>query len=178
MTDKEITEKLAEWIGNWKKLEMRYCVSDPCEGFYEVQSIYENPKQKAEVDVKEIGDDYLTHARLLKLANDRWKECQQNKKYLCGLNEHNYWDVVPNYLGNIADAWMLVEKEVERGACPALINDDNGHWALVFDSFGTAPMEKNEIYDATTTFFVEKGMWYKSAPRAICMAVLKILEDK
>ncbi len=48
----------------------------------------------------------------------------------------------------------------------ALINDDNGHWAVVFDGFQNVPKGKRK-QDIFTSFFIEKKDWKKSAREAI-----------
>lgn len=72
----------------------------------------------------------------------------------------------------IAAAWPLVEEMADNGYCPALIFDDNGHWALTTDGVQTCP-SGDEPEDISTTFFVTRDQWQDTATRAICMAWLK-----
>ena len=48
----------------------------------------------------------------------------------------------------------------------ALINDDNGHWAVVSDGFQNVVTGKKGR-DVQTTFFIEAGDWENSVRRAI-----------
>lgn len=48
----------------------------------------------------------------------------------------------------------------------ALINDDNGHWAVAFGGFQNVP-EGNTPWDIQTTHFVEKGKWRDDIRSAI-----------
>lgn len=59
-----------------------------------------------------------------------------------------------------------LESLVEKGDCPGIINDDNGHWAVTGDgmqniSCGDVPV------DVQTTFFVEAAQWRNSIREAI-----------
>lgn len=72
---------------------------------------------------------------------------------------------------DIADAWEVVEHFADKGYCPALLFDDNGHWALSFEgaqsvAYGDEPM------DVSTTFFITKDLWCDTAPLAICRTAL------
>ena len=44
----------------------------------------------------------------------------------------------------------------------ALVSDDNGHWAVVFDGFQNVAFGKKPI-DIETTFFIRKKQWQNSA---------------
>lgn len=59
--------------------------------------------------------------------------------------------------------WL--EEEVNRGACPALINDDNGHWALSFNGFQNVVTGRPK--DVSTTFFVKAKAWKNTVRQAI-----------
>lgn len=64
--------------------------------------------------------------------------------------------------------WL--ETITKNGACPALVNDDNGHWAVVFDgiqsvSHGQKPM------DVSTTFFIKAKDWKNTIRQAIDTAI-------
>ena len=88
----------------------------------------------------------------------------------------NYWvqDFTPST--NIAHAWQVVEKLVKEGAAPALINDDNGHWALAMDGMQEIPSD--ELVDMWTSFLVTKDLWADTAPLAICKAALEAIESE
>lgn len=48
----------------------------------------------------------------------------------------------------------------------ALINDDNGHWAVAFDGWQNI-LKGKEPYDIQTTHFVEKDKWRDDIRSAI-----------
>lgn len=77
----------------------------------------------------------------------------------------------PDYPHDIAAAWELVVEMAKSGLCPALLNDDNGHWALATDGNHNVLMDE-DTYDIQISFFVEKGMWCDTAPLAISRAWL------
>jgi len=79
---------------------------------------------------------------------------------------------VPHYSTNLAAAWQVVEWMVNNGGCPALIYDDNGHWALTEDGFQMVPTG-DEPQSLSTTFWIEADQWYDTAPEAICREFLK-----
>ena len=47
-----------------------------------------------------------------------------------------------------------------------LINDDNGHWALVFDGWQNVPMGDSAV-DIASTFFIEANLWRGTIREAI-----------
>lgn len=57
------------------------------------------------------------------------------------------------------------------GACPNLLNDDNGHWALTFDGFQTIPSSE-EPEDVSLSCFIESDMW-KDTIREAMLHTLK-----
>ena len=69
-------------------------------------------------------------------------------------------------------AWTDSERldwleHIEReGASPALLNDDNGHWAITCDGTQSLP-DSEEPADIWTSFVVEKGQWHNSIREAI-----------
>ena len=63
--------------------------------------------------------------------------------------------------------WL--ERQVKRGACPALVNDDNGHWAVAFD--GVQNVVTGRPKDVATTFFIRAERWRSTARRAIDAAM-------
>lgn len=59
-----------------------------------------------------------------------------------------------------------LEELVERGACPGIINDDNGHWAVAGDGVQNVPWGDGPV-DISTSFFVEAGRWKNTIREAI-----------
>jgi len=68
------------------------------------------------------------------------------------------------------------EELTNEGYCPALIHDDNGHWAVSFDGFQNVPMG-DEPQDTRTTFWVEKRYWKNSILEAVEYAKKEIDEE-
>lgn len=64
--------------------------------------------------------------------------------------------------------WL--EQKAEAGSSPALLNDDNGHWAVSFAGFQEVPFG-DEPQDIATTFIVEKAQWRKTVRSAIDAAM-------
>lgn len=67
-----------------------------------------------------------------------------------------------------SDTEMLdaLERLVDKGACPGIVNDDNGHWAVSDEGtqnvvFGEHPE------DVQTSFFVEASKFRSSIREAI-----------
>lgn len=58
-----------------------------------------------------------------------------------------------------------LERMVNKGSCPGLINDDNGHWA-VSDS-GIQNVVTGAPKDVQTTFYIEAKMWRRTVRAAI-----------
>lgn len=57
----------------------------------------------------------------------------------------------------------------EQFGC-ALVNDDNGHWALVFDGIQNLPVGKR-TQDIASTFYIEKKHWRQTVRKAIDRAM-------
>lgn len=66
--------------------------------------------------------------------------------------------------------WL--EYKVRHGSCPGLINDDNGHWALVFDGFQSVACGSKPV-DVQTTFFVKAKDWRPTIRKAIDAVMAK-----
>lgn len=64
---------------------------------------------------------------------------------------------------SLEQALMKLSK---TGACPNLLNDDCGHWAVKFDGFQSLPMD-GKPDDVTTTFWVEKAHWHDDIIEAL-----------
>ena len=60
-----------------------------------------------------------------------------------------------------------VEALVRQGACPGIINDDSGHWAVSETGMQNLNMEDDGPFDCQTTFFVEKSKWHPTLRDAI-----------
>lgn len=74
------------------------------------------------------------------------------------------------------DLVKTLNELTEKGYCPALIFDDNGHWALAFD--GTQPVNfYTEPQSMHTTFYIEEDMWKDSIEEAIEHG-LQLISDK
>lgn len=54
----------------------------------------------------------------------------------------------------------------EQGCCPALLNDDYGNWAIVFDGTQQVPDKPGEPAKIWTSFLVEKESWKKTIQEA------------
>ena len=59
--------------------------------------------------------------------------------------------------------WLI--KAASEGDCPALISDDNGHWAVSSTGVQSVPAGDDEPQFISTTFLVEEGEWFDD-PRA------------
>ena len=92
---------------------------------------------------------------------------QRSKHYHCR---------VPHYSTDDAPAWEVVDKLLDEGYCPALLYDDNGHWALSLEGMQNVPIGPDP-QDIATSFFINADMWCDTRPLAICRAVLEVLED-
>ena len=64
--------------------------------------------------------------------------------------------------------WL--EQKVNKGDCPGLINDDNGHWAVAFEGFQNVP-DGGKPVDIDTTFFVSVQDWKDTIREAIDHAI-------
>ena len=64
--------------------------------------------------------------------------------------------------------WL--ESITSKGACPGLIFDDNGHWAVAFTGFQNVP-DGDRQEDIQTTFFIEAERWKNSIREAIDYAM-------
>jgi len=98
------------------------------------------------------------------------------QKYVHGGEPHmndRINDFLPAYSTDISAAWKVVEKLTAEGYCPALVNDDFGHWALSFS--GTQPVE--EKTNGCISTWCDEVDWADTAPHAICLAALKAVED-
>lgn len=58
-----------------------------------------------------------------------------------------------------------LEAKVDRGDCPGIINDDNGHWAV--SGTGIQNVVTGKPKDVQTTFFVKAKEWRTTIREAI-----------
>jgi len=70
--------------------------------------------------------------------------------------------------------WL--EQAASDGSCPALICDDNGHWAVAFDGMQNVP-EGDDAQDIVTSFFIEKDGWFEDVRTAL-RAAYKDYEER
>lgn len=59
--------------------------------------------------------------------------------------------------------WL--EQQTHGGACPGLVYDDNGHWAVAFD--GVQNVVTGPPQDVSTAFFVQASQWRTTIREAI-----------
>lgn len=64
-----------------------------------------------------------------------------------------------------------LEQLANDGFCPAILNDDNGHWALVFDGVQTIDTKKS---DWSGSYFVEKKYWKNSVLEAVRYSIASL----
>lgn len=64
--------------------------------------------------------------------------------------------------------WL--EKQADEGRSPALVNDDNGHWAVSMSGFQNAVCGDGP-QDIETTFFVNANQWKNTVREAIDAAI-------
>jgi hypothetical protein len=121
----------------------------------------------------------MTPEEISKLTDQELNELIAVKRgYVKGLR--NYWTQTFNdslrpfycepFAPNFTDSWKwageLLEEMPNTGLCPALIYDDDGHWAVANDGTQTLSLQEgtNDVY---TSFFVKKEDWKDSPTRAI-----------
>ena len=131
---------------------------------------WEGRDEQQPVYVRHCDCDIRNDLILEGYEDDPWLAQSHEGHMLCCL------DVVPFYSTDIATAWGLVEKMVAEGGCPALVFDDNGHWALAGGGWQTVPMGENPE-DVMTTFIIEASKWADSASEAICKEFLATYEE-
>ena len=71
---------------------------------------------------------------------------------------------------NDTDRINWLEKQTRKGACPALVYDDNGHWALSWTGMQNVVTGKNgkEVW---TSFHVPAKDWKPTIRKAIDAAI-------
>lgn len=76
-----------------------------------------------------------------------------------------------------ADYFEQLDQWAQEGNCPALIFDDNGHWAVSFDGIQTC--QQGEAPESIqTTFFIEADDWRENIFDAIDAAIEKIAKEE
>lgn len=68
------------------------------------------------------------------------------------------------------DRLDFLEAETQRGACPCLIYDDNGHWTVAYEGTQQVP-EGDGPQDFTATIWVLAQDWRGSIREAIDAAM-------
>lgn len=61
---------------------------------------------------------------------------------------------------------VLLESLIELGNCPALVNDDNGRWAVSETGVQNIPLN-DKPSDIQTTFFIEAKDWKPTVRQAL-----------
>jgi hypothetical protein len=70
--------------------------------------------------------------------------------------------------------WM--EKMADEGLCPAIVNDDNGHWAMVFDGTQNVP-EGDGPQDIATSFWVKADQWKPTFREAMDAGIAEFRQE-
>ena len=76
----------------------------------------------------------------------------------------------PSYAADISYAWHVVEKMVNEGNAPSLVNNDEGEWQLCFSGVQELSDRPENVMS-----FCDDDLWHESAPMAICLAALKAI---
>lgn len=69
------------------------------------------------------------------------------------------------------------EARAREGGCPALVNDDNGHWAVVEDGMQSLPDGPDPQF-ISTSFLIEAEQWHDSVRGAIDAYILSLAEGE
>lgn len=86
--------------------------------------------------------------------------------------EVGYYKWLPRaFSTDIAAAWEVVEKLRGDGFEPAIVGDDHGHWAVVYEGV-------SELGDKVPWLNVpvDEALWAATVPHAICLAALRAVE--
>lgn len=71
----------------------------------------------------------------------------------------------------------MMEKMADQGLAPAILNDDNGHWAMVFE--GTATISgSDDPSDWSGAFVVEAKQWKSTFREAIDAGIAEFTKDE
>ena len=96
--------------------------------------------------IKKQNEETSTPAEVKQIDN----LAKEILRYINVYFENLYFDFIMDELANL-------------GQCPNLINDDNGHWAVVCTGFQNVP-KGEEPDDIETHFYIEANEW-KETPR-------------
>jgi len=69
----------------------------------------------------------------------------------------------------VTDTERLDWLDENQGA--ALVSDDFGNWAVVFDGIQNVPLEPGQPADISTSFWIEKEQWRPTIRDAIDAAI-------
>ena len=81
-------------------------------------------------------------------------------------------DTLCKMRGRITDTARLdwLEWQGDKGACPGVINDDSGRWAVSFEGVQNVPCSRKPI-DIATSFFIKRSKWKATIRQAIDAAM-------
>ena len=100
---------------------------------------------------------------------------------VCGLNRDYPCEAAQIAVDDAISLWVManrpyprtdtqlldgLEALVDKGECPAVLNDDNGHWAVSGTGMQTICSDGGP-YDIKTSFYVAKDQWKPSIRDAI-----------
>jgi len=88
---------------------------------------------------------------------------QKQKK----MTQNQILELVKKEMLSVEDA---LQKLSEIGYCPALLNDDAGRWAVVFDGFQSVVMG-DEPEEVQTSFCVAAECWNPNIRKALIKAL-------
>lgn len=71
---------------------------------------------------------------------------------------------------------QLLDLLADDGYCPNLMNDDNGHWALVFDGFQNVPLG-NDPDDISSCVWIERKYWKDNIRGAVLFRLTEMILD-
>jgi len=71
----------------------------------------------------------------------------------------------------VGQAHDILSKMAESGFCPAIIYDDDGHWAVPTESVSSVAWSGTPA-DLSVAYFIEESMWCDTIARAICESAL------
>jgi hypothetical protein len=74
------------------------------------------------------------------------------------------------------NATVMLYVLVEKGFCPALVFDDNGHWALTMEGIQTMT-DSDDPVDVNMTMHVQAAQWRDTIPDAVHAAIKDVMTD-
>lgn len=74
------------------------------------------------------------------------------------------------------NATVMLYVLVEKGYCPALVFDDNGHWALTMEGIQTMTGSDDPV-DVNMTMHVQADQWRDTIPDAVHAAIKDVMAD-